>query len=137
MTRHKDFFELFRDNSHKLAETPTPRTWRKLERRLDAHKRHNRAQTTWTLGMLAAILALVVLVGLLSLTFESKLTPVVAVEDAGPRYLEELAVQEESSELNPVKVIEYQRHYKEKTSQIKEGTRTQKLVPAYQEEMTD
>lgn len=138
MTRHnKDFFELFKDNSYKLAEQPTPRTWKRLERRLDAHKKQNRYQTNWTLGMVAAVIGLVALVGLLSITFESKFGPVIAQEDASPRYLEELASNGIEEELHPVKVMEFQRHYEEKTSQIAEGSRTRKLKPAELIEFTD
>ncbi len=137
MTQHKDFFELFRENSHKMAESPTPRTWRRLERRLDAHQRHSRYQASRIMGMVAALLALVVLIGLLSITFESKSGPVRVMEDHSPRFLEDLAVQEGESDLNPVTVIEYQNHYKEKSNRITEGSRARKLVPAYQEEMTD
>lgn len=131
MTQHnKDFFELFKENSYKLAEQPTPRTWKRLERRLDAHKRQNRYHINWTLGMVAAVLGLVVLVGLLSVTFDSKFDQVLAQQDAGPRYLEELASSGSEEDLNPITVIEYQRHYEEKTSQIQEGSPERKLKPA-------
>ncbi len=138
MTRHnKDFFELFKENSYKLDEQPTPRTWKRLERRLDAHKRQNRYQTNWTLGMVAAVLGLVVLVGLLSVSYESNLGPALAEEEASPRYLEELASIDNEGEINPVKIMEFQKHYQEKTSQITEGSPQQKLKPAEPLDLTD
>ena len=138
MTRHnKDFFELFKDNSYKLAEQPTPRTWRRLERRLDAQKKYNRHQSHWVLGMVAAVLALVVLVGLLTVTFDHKYGIDFAQEDASPRYLEELATNESDHAINPVKVIEFQRHYEEKTAQIAEGNISRKLKPATLIDFTD
>jgi len=139
MAQHnKDFFDLFKENSHKLAEQPTPRTWRRLERRLDAHQRVNRNHTHWTLGMVAAVMGLVAIVGLLTITFDAKFSQTVALEDASPRYLEELAVTDSEKEISPVRVVEYQRHYQEKTSSITEGSRERKLKPttAY-EDMSD
>ncbi len=137
MNRHKDFFELFKENSHKLSERPTPRTWRRLERRLDSHNRQNRYQNNWTLGMVAAVLGIVACIGLLTFSFnENKSTPV-ALEDASPRYLEELASVDTEDDLNPIRVIEFQRHYQDKSSPIAEGTILRKLQPADEDFMTD
>jgi hypothetical protein len=138
MTQHnKDFFELFKENSYKLAEQPTPRTWKRLERRLDAHKRKNRYHINWTLGMVAAVLGLVVLVGLLSVTYNSKLNNVLAQQNASPRYLEELASNEQGEDINPLTVIESQREFEEKTSQFAEGCPERKLMPSPMIEFTD
>lgn len=134
MDRQKDLFDLFKENSKQIKETPTPRTWRRLERKLDAHRRRNQADHSWTLSMAAALVGLVCLVGLLSYSYQSGFQKGIALEEPAPRVFEVLEVNEQESQLASRKIIEYQRHFSERGSEIiKEGSRTQRLMPAIAE----
>jgi hypothetical protein len=41
MKKDKDIFDLFREKEPLLAEKPDNRNWRRIERRLELHDRHN------------------------------------------------------------------------------------------------
>lgn len=130
MNRQKDLFDLFRENSDKITEQPTPRTWRRLERKLDAHRRRSQHDNNWTLGMVAALIGLVCLVGLFSYSYNTTNSNAIASQEPGPRFFEALEVNEQESQIESRKIIEYQKHYQERGQQIiEEGSREQKLIP--------
>ena len=56
MASNKDIFDLFKEQQHKLAQPPSPRAWRRLERRLDNRRGSSRHDNTFRpLAMVAAI----------------------------------------------------------------------------------
>ncbi|MEM9916614.1 MAG: hypothetical protein AAF990_00885 [Bacteroidota bacterium] len=63
--------ELFRNNEHKLDETPSPQTWQRLERRLDARRAKSRQPIFRMYRLAAAVAALVVLVTAIALWLPS------------------------------------------------------------------
>lgn len=72
MKRRKDISDLIRDNQHKLNERPSPRAWRRLESKLD--QQHSRHQTSLykQLAMAAAVIALVAVASLITLTINNQ-----------------------------------------------------------------
>lgn len=127
MNRQKDIFDLFRENQHKLDERPPLHTWRHLEKRLNHHRRRNRLSLYRSLAMVAAVLALVVFMVLLSTVIhQSKMS---SVAGNAPVELEDLpdAPQEEVA---AYQVVEFSRSYQDRMSKpIEEGRPNQRLVP--------
>jgi len=58
MSKQKDIFDLFRDNQHKLDETPSRQSWQRLERRLQKHQRRNNRSIMRYVLMAAALTTL-------------------------------------------------------------------------------
>ncbi len=121
----KDLFDLFRESEHKLQEMPSERTWRRLERRLDARRhRRGRSQFLPLLGMVAGLLLLLTIYGLFSLSSEPDYREVLA---GTPERLEALPVSEDFPSAHQIQ--EYVRTYHERAGQpILEGKPEQKLV---------
>ena len=74
MKEHKDIFDLFKENEHKLNELPSESAWHRLENRLD--NRHIRSRRTpqirnW-LSMAGVLLLLITLISVLSLFFQQE-----------------------------------------------------------------
>lgn len=132
MSQDKNLFDLFREGSQNHREQPTPRTWKRLERKLDTHQRRSHHRNDWTLAMVAAVIGLVVLVGFITFTIDHSNQNMLADQDAAPRYFEELELSaEEELRAASAKVIEYQRHYKDRANKpIEEGSKDSKLIPA-------
>ena len=64
MKKDQKLFELFRKNEHKLHEYPSDDAWRRLEKRLDAHRKRRRITTFRPIAMAAALVLLVGMVAL-------------------------------------------------------------------------
>ena len=62
------FEELFRRNEYKLNERPGPHVWDRLEKRLDKKRRRSVWAFRNTLGMVAALAGLIVVLFLLTIT---------------------------------------------------------------------
>lgn len=128
MTRKKGLFQLFRDNQHKLNQTPSPRTWQRLEQRLDAYQPKRRFSLYRTLGMAAAVLALVVLVSLISLLAGGRDNRFLASNGkAAPSALEDLRhTDADPYELQTVKIT--QQAQQQLRRPISEGDSSKKLM---------
>lgn len=126
MKRQKDIFDLFRKNQYKLSERPSARTWRRLERRLDFHKKHGQTTLYRNLAMVAGILALVAIISLITVLVNNKQTNFKTLNQT-PRYLEELAPGNIEGEVP--KLVEFTRLYQELlTKPIAEGEPSRRLV---------
>ena len=128
MARKRDVFDFFRDNQHRLNEAPSAQSWRRLDRRLDAHRRRNRISRYRVLGMVAGVLILVTLVGLVSLSLGRQQSLLLAAnKQAVPSVLEDLTITDADRDgLHTVMVVQRaQEHLKHP---ISEGAPGQKLV---------
>ena len=132
MTRKKDLFQLFRDNQHKLNQAPSPRTWQRLEQRLDAYQPKRRFSLFRTLSMAAAVLVLVVLVSLISLLAGGRDNRFLASNGkAAPSALEDLRhTDADPYELQTVKIT--QQAQQQLRRPISEGDASKKLVVSSQ-----
>ena len=128
MTRKRDVFDFFRDNQHRLNEAPSAHSWRRLDRRLDAHRRRNRPSRYRVLGMVAGILVLVILVGLVSLSLGRQQNQQLAFnKQAVPTGLEDLAVTDADRDgLRTVLAVQHAQEHRRQP--ISEGAPGQKLV---------
>jgi len=59
-------FDLFRENEHKLHEFPSNNAWRRLEQRLDAHRRRTRIAMLRPYAMAASLVLLVGMIALIT-----------------------------------------------------------------------
>lgn len=128
MNRQRDLFELFRENQRSLDERPSLQTWRRLERRLDAHQRRGRISLYRSLGMVAGVLALVAMIILISMVVDRQQQYLTGA----PQELEVLT----SSDADPTayQVVEFTRQYRDYMRKaVEEGTMEKKLVPAEKE----
>lgn len=57
MARQPDLYKLFRENQHKLKQSPSPTTWSRLEHRLD-RSRQRRSFPIWRFWNVAAAMVL-------------------------------------------------------------------------------
>ncbi|MCO6480483.1 MAG: hypothetical protein J5I94_27825 [Phaeodactylibacter sp.] len=128
MARKRDLFDFFRDNQRRFDEAPPARSWRRLERRLDAHRTRNRISRYRVLGMVAGILVLVVLVGLVTLSLGRQQNLLLAANrQATPSGLEELTVTD--ADRNGLQtVLAVQRAQQHLQYPISEGAPGQKLL---------
>lgn len=127
MNSQKDIFDFFRNNERLLNEKPPLRTWRQLERRLDAHQSRGRVVLFRSLGMVAAVLLLVSIIVLMAVLFENRQEYL----SGTPQDLEYL----HSGEGDPTayEAVELARlSYDSRARGIEEGTPNKRLVPVQQ-----
>lgn len=125
MNHHKDLFDLFRENDHKLEERPSLQSWRRLEKRLDSHQRRSRISLYRSLAMVAGVLALAVLIVLMTLVVERQQEYLTGA----PQELEDLQATE-ADNATAYRVVEFTRTYQDRmTNPIEEGNPDKKLVP--------
>ena len=133
MNSKKDIFDLFREKQHLFDERPAPKTWRRLERRLDAHQRRSRISLYRSLGMVAGVLALVAMIALISLLVDQQRRDYLSDR---PQQLENLEVPE--NETMAHQVVEFTRSYRDRTAKpIEEGEASRKLVPVERGDQVD
>ena len=125
----KELFDLFRENEHKLEERPSSDAWRRLEARLDDRKRRRQSNTFRQMLSVAAVLLLLITVGLaISIQQQDNTSQLTA----SVQVLEDLSTYEESSE-QPLKVMEFTRkHISRLANPIEEGSVEKKLLPKAQ-----
>lgn len=130
MARKRDIFDFFRNSQHRLNEAPPARSWRRLERRLDAHRSRNRISRYRAAGMAAGILLLVTLVGLVSLSLGRHQRLLLAANrQAVPSQVEDLTLTDaDRSSLGAVLAVQQARGNPQHP--ISEGAPGQKLVLA-------
>lgn len=126
--RKKDLFDLFREQQRQAGAAPSPRAWRKLEQRLDGHRRRNRLSTVRNLSMAAALLLITVIAVVLALAVERHddgqraNAPLVAVEA--------LQVDDAKTAEERRLTVSAQRAEARRRNTIQEGGRHQQLIPA-------
>lgn len=125
MKRNRTISRAFRDNQHKLNEAPSRPSWRRLERRLDEHRRYGKMTLSRQLGMVAALFLLGIVVALIAVLFNTKKSNSLAANYTLER-LEALSESESASQL-----VEFVQKYKERLSNpIGEGDGTRRLAMA-------
>ena len=129
MKPKKDIFDLFKDNQHKLNESPPRKAWDRLESRLDQHKGRNQTSIVRILSMAAAIVVLVVSVSVISFWLKSTNWQTADAEQALPHFTtEELRVVNVSNGTED-QIATYQRKYDHHlSSPIQEGKANKKLI---------
>jgi hypothetical protein len=114
--------KLFQENQYKLNETPSPRTWRKLERRLDGH-RSNKWAIYRQVSAVAAALLIIALFSVIATYLER------AENRAVANRVEELQPNEQNSEA--LRAVAFTRQFREQlASVIEEGDFTKRLTLA-------
>lgn len=117
-----DIDKLFRANQHKLTERPSSETWQKLEHRLDRHRGRRRMRRQNHYAMAAALLFLIVMIGVISLYTNGKIK-----RQSASIQLEEFSNDFDSKEA--LKVIEFTRHHQERLAKpIKEVGENEELL---------
>lgn len=131
MEPKKDIFDLFKDNEHKLAETPAPHVWRRLERKLDNNRQRNRTvrirPSMGQFGIAAAILLLFTVVTIMTLALPNRKAQVLAQQEE--MIFEELTTSEADQQL--LKVVEFTRRHQSRLSNpVEESVEKKIILPA-------
>ena len=127
MKSKRDINSLFRE--HKNMETePSPKAWRRLERKLDTHRRRGRRNVQRLMAMAAAFLLLIVVVLALSMAVGHIQKDQMAYRDDTPVQLEDLVVTD--LDLEAYRVVSFTHHHQDRMSAIEEGAPDRKLVPS-------
>ncbi len=130
MKQPKDIFDLFRDNQHKLEERPSPRTWDRLERRLDQHRQRPRRQFPRLFSLVAAVVGLVAMITVISFMFRSVSSGDMAAADAPTAIfvVEDLNTSPEN-ERGFYDIVEFQNKYNDRLANpIREGQPRKRLM---------
>ncbi len=129
MKPKKDISDLFRDNQHKLNESPSRQAWERLESRLDNHKDRNRTSIYRILSMAAAVVVLVVFASVITFVLNTNEKPMALNESMSDSFkIEELKVLTTSNE-NHNQIAVYKRKYNNHLSNpIMEGKANKKLI---------
>lgn len=120
MKKQKTITALFREQQYKLNQRPAPRTWRRLEKRLDLH--YNRGRNTLYRYVLAAaaVISIVAALSLLSTLFDNKPTDYLALNDRKPKLIEDLVYSDTDAKV--YQVVEFTRQYRDRLANpVKEG----------------
>lgn len=123
MEPSRDIFDLFRDHQHKLTEQPAKASWKKLERRLDAHQKRNRMALRRNLSVAATLALLIGLTFLISFTIGRSTQS----ELQTAAQFEEFSVEEDDQAA--YRFVSFSRKYQNQPSlYIQEGTNQHKLL---------
>ncbi len=101
---------LFHDNQYKLNERPSPQAWRRLERRLDEHRRQHKSALYRYLGAAAAVVALLAVISLLGIAVDQKSTSAAASTNRTAQ-LEELLLAD--ADMDAFRSVELSRQYRD------------------------
>lgn len=127
MKSNRDINSLFRE--HKDMEIdPSPKAWRRLERKLDTHRRRGRRNVQRLMAMAAAFLLLIVIVLVLSMVVGPIHKDQMAYQDDTPVQLEDLVTTD--LDLEAYRVVSFTHHHQDRMSAIEEGAPDRKLVPS-------
>lgn len=126
----KDIFDLFRDNEDKLNQAPSPKTWSRIERRIQAPtpiaKRRKMRSVPPPLSI-AAALALVIGLMVAFMWVLEKETNQAIILAHGPLEMEDLVISSNHSEVEQqIKAVQYE--YVKPLKPIREGRPEQKLI---------
>ena len=139
MKRNKDISDLIRENQHKLNERPSPRNWQRLESKLDNQRNQHRTSVYKQFAMVAAVVALVAVASLISITVndhQSANKTIMAEGDFAPmsQPVHELETVYSDANEDLHKVVEFQRSlkriYASNPNPIAEGNQNKKVVAA-------
>lgn len=98
MAKQPDIYDLFRDNEHKLAASPSPKTWQRLERRLDRRGRRRQLPLRGLWSIAAAIVLLVLAIFVFTYTiqrpeaYELAATEALEIQGETPAVLRQVAI---------------------------------------------
>ncbi len=127
MKSQKNISELFRNSQHRLDERPSERSWERLEQRLDQHRRGRRVPIYRRLYAIAAVIALLIMVSVVSLMLPQYRTNDSAAR-AIPAVWEELGPYADASD-DAYKLVELQyKYHKRLDSPLPEGEPDRKIV---------
>ena len=87
MKQKKSIVDLIRENQDKLNERPSPRTWKKLESKLDNRRSKSQTFLYRQLAMAAAVVALVAVISLLAVLSNQKNAKYAAVESSSENWV--------------------------------------------------
>jgi len=124
MKSDKDLFDLFRENEHKLTETPSPRAWDRLEQRLDSDTQKHQVSYYRQIAVAASMVALLAVAFVLATYLQPNnhnmaMNNTVLLEDLGGY---------EDSEEGAYKAVEFIRKHKSRLANpVEEGTNDKKL----------
>ena len=123
-----DVFELFREKQRVLEEVPSHRTWRRIERRLNAHARPSR-RSGLRRGLLLSggLLAFVFLTGVLVLQNSPHLGSSAPWSSSDNTFQVE-PLQGSNMDLSTANKLEYSRHYSAAEIRVPEGAPGQELI---------
>lgn len=127
MEPNNNFFNLFREGQSELNEQPPQASWRRLERRLDAHQRRTRLSFRRNISIAAAIALVIGLTFLISFSIgqqsQLKRQASAVLTEA---QLEEFSIEE--GDPAAYRVVEFARTYQNRPSiYIREGEAHKKL----------
>lgn len=130
MKTQKDLFDLFRENQHKLDESPSPQTWRRLEKRLDTRRAARGSSIYRIMAMAAGVMLLIGVFSLLPAFDQSSVQDDVMALHTPPSEMEDLEKDAQVNE-NIIKVVEFSRQYQDRMGQpIEEGNSRKRLIPS-------
>lgn len=129
MKHQKDITELFTTSQHKLTEQPPARAWRRLERRLDQHARHQRQMRQRPYLIAASILFISAILMGLVLVIDQQQEAMMAQEQNRLKSMELLVSQEDDLQ-KANQVIAYNKQVQSHLAKpIEEGVANKKLLP--------
>lgn len=128
MKSKRDINKLFQDYKN-LEVQPSAKTWRKLERKLDQHRRRGRGGIQRLMAMAAALLALIVFVLLLTMVANKDQSILFVANETSPLQLEELKLSPSDMALNAYRVVSFSHSHQDRmAAPISEGSADRKLV---------
>lgn len=125
----KDMFDLFRESEHKLEQRPSSSAWQRLETRLDNQKRPRRFNFFPKIMSIAAVILLLITVGLAILLQQNGTYSTLMASTKTPTIFEDLSAYRTTSE-EPLRVMEFtHKHIVRLANPIEEGSIKKKLLP--------
>lgn len=130
MSDNDKIYELFRRHEHKLDEKPSRRAWERLDARLDRHEAR-RATPGWLRygGMVAAVLILVVTATMLTLNTQMENEQFASLEKSEVMESPLLDFEPMGNNDSYLRIVAYQKEYKNRGSRITEQTMAGNLIP--------
>lgn len=128
MKQKRDISDLFREHRN-IEIQPSPKAWRKLDRKLDNHRRRGRRNVHRLMAMAAAFLLLVVFVLALTMVVGDLDNKQMAYNESTPVQVEDLDITD--SDLEAFRVVSFTHHLADRmAAPISEGQPDRRLVPA-------
>lgn len=130
MSDNDKIYELFRRHEHKLDEKPSRRAWERLDARLDRHDA--RGSTPGWLrygGMVAAVLILVLTATMLTLNTQMENEQFAALDKSDTKESPLLDFETAGNNDSYLRIVAYQKEYKNRGSRITEQTMAGNLRP--------
>ncbi|MGK0390327.1 MAG: hypothetical protein ACI94Y_003079 [Maribacter sp.] len=130
MNDNDKIYELFRQHEHKLDEKPSRRAWERLDARLDKHDARGSTSAWFRYGgMVAAILILVVTATMLTLNTQMENEQFASLEKSDVMESSLLDFETVGNNDSYLRIVAYQKEYKNRGSRITEQTMAGNLKP--------